>query len=97
MQASALGLTFLGILAVFALVAFLICRVDGLALFAPRSTKHIAGSARAYCTGRCRLANGHCPLTGSPEQAAHCPLWRFVDADQPTILHGSPFEHLRPT
>ena len=97
MQADVLGLTFLAILAVFALLAFLISRVEGLAMFAPRSSRRIAAPVGAFCTDRCRLANGQCPLSGSAEQAANCPLWRFVDADQPTTLHGNPFERLRAT
>ena len=95
MQADVLGFTVLAILAVFTIVAFLISRVEGLALFAPKSSRHMAASVGAFCTGRCRLANGQCPLTGSNEPAVNCPLWRFVDADRPSTLHGSPFEHLR--
>ena len=94
-QASALGLTLLALLSVFGLVGFVICRVDGLALFAPRRTKRVAGSADAFCAAACRLADGRCPLTESSERAGNCPLWRFVDADLPTSVHGSPFEHLR--
>ena len=95
MQAYELGFTFLAIVAVFALLAFLISRLEGLALFAPKSSGRIAEPVGAFCTHRCRLANGQCPLSGSAAQAADCPLWRFVDADQPTTLHGSPFEPLR--
>ncbi len=97
MQAGVLGLTLLAILGVFSVLAFVICRVEGLALFAPKSSKHLADPAGTFCTSRCRMANGHCPLTGSTEPAADCPLWRFVAADQPTRSYGSPFEHLRLT
>lgn len=97
MQAEALGFTLLAILAVFALLAFLVSRVEGLALFAPRSSIHMAASVGAFCTHRCRLPNGECPLSGSDEPAANCPLWQFVAADRPTRLHGSPFEAARTT
>ena len=97
MQADQLGVTLLALLALFGVVAFAVCRIEGLAPFAPKSTKRIAASAGAYCAGRCRTTDGHCPLTGSTEQAAQCPLWRFVDADLPTTLYGSPFEQLQAT
>jgi hypothetical protein len=96
MQAEALGFTLLAILAGFALLAFLISRVEGLALFAPRSSIHMAATVGAFCTDRCRLPNGECPLSGSVEPAANCPLWQFVADDRPTRLHGSPFESVRP-
>jgi len=90
-----LGVTLLAVLAVFVIFAFLVLRLDGVAFFAPKSTKRIVGSAQHYCTDQCRTVEGLCPLTGSAEKAENCPLWKFVDADMPTSLYGSPFEHVR--
>lgn len=90
-----LGITLLGLMALFAAFAFLVIKVEGLALFAPRSTGGISNSAAAYCTGTCRLNDGSCPMTGSSERALNCPLWKFVEADMPTSLYGDPFAHLR--
>lgn len=94
MDGTLLGSTLVPLLALVVIFAFVVSRIDGLALFAPKSTKGIAGSATAFCTGRCRMAEGRCPLTGSSERAQNCPLWRFVDEDVPTSLYGSPFEAL---
>jgi hypothetical protein len=79
-----------GIVAVFGGLAWLIATVDGLAFLAPASTGRIRGSADSFCSESCR-AEGNCPLTGSLERARDCPLWRFVEADVPTALRGSPF------
>lgn len=86
-----LGLTLLALLALFVVFAVIVCRVEGLAPFAPKSTKGIASSADVYCTEHCRLVDGRCPLTGSVQRALNCPLWKFVEADLPTSLYGSPF------
>ncbi len=67
---------------------FIVGRLEGLALLAPRSSKHIARSAEDFCTGDCRLEDGRCPMHVARED---CPLWRFVKADLPTQPHGSPF------
>ena len=80
----------IGVLAVFMVLAFLITRVDGLAFLAPRSTLRLQPSAQAFCTDRCR-EQGNCPLTGSEQAAANCPLFKYVGADTPTVLYGSPF------
>lgn len=90
-----LGTTLLGLIALFAAFAFLLMKVEGLALFAPRSTWGITNSAAAYCTGTCRLSDGRCPMTGTADRALNCPLWKFVEADVPTSLYGDPFAHLR--
>jgi hypothetical protein len=90
-----LGYTLLALLAVFIVFAFIFARAEGLTFFAPRSTRQIAGSAQAYCTGKCRLADGRCPLTDSMEPAVNCPLWRYIDEDMPTVLYGSPFSYLQ--
>ena len=81
-------------LAVFLILATFIARTDGLAFMAPKSTAGIRTSAASFCTDRCRV-DGLCPLSGTTEQAATCPLWGFVRADVPTALYGSPFESRR--
>jgi hypothetical protein len=94
MQSIDLGSTLMALLLVVVVFGMIFLWADGLALFAPKSTKRIAASAQGFCSGRCRLVDGRCPLSGSTEPAANCPLWRFVDADLPTAQYGSPFEHL---
>jgi hypothetical protein len=83
--------TLLGILALFGVLAFVIAKVDGLAFLAPKSTRGVIGSAATYCAEGCRRADGRCPLTGTTERALNCPLWKFVEADVPTRVYGSPF------
>lgn len=87
--------TLLAILALFGGLAFIIARVEGLAFLAPKSTGGLTNSAAEYCEHGCRLVDGRCPLTGSPERALNCPLWKFIEADVPTSQYGSPFEHLQ--
>lgn len=65
MDAALLGPTLIPLLALVVIFGLVVSRIDGLALFAPRRTKGIAGSATAFCSGRCRTADGRCPLTGS--------------------------------
>lgn len=77
-------------LAVFLVLAAFIARTDRLAFMAPKSTAGIRLSATNFCTDRCRVG-GICPLTGTAEQAATCPLWGFIRADVPTAVYGSPF------
>ena len=86
-----LGTTLLALLALFAVFAFILLKVEKLALFAPGGSGGIANSAAAYCADQCRLTDGRCPMTGSRERALNCPLWKFVEADVPTMLYGSPF------
>lgn len=81
----------LAITALFTLGVVLIARIEGLAFLAPRSTARLTSPAREFCHGSCRTAEGHCPLTGSATQALSCPLWKFIEADAPTTLYGSPF------
>lgn len=81
----------LGITALFVVLALVIARVDGLALLAPRSTQALRASAHGFCADRCR-ADGLCPLTGGAERGVDCPLWKYVAANVPTTLYGSPFE-----
>jgi hypothetical protein len=90
-----LGTTLLALIALFVVFAFILLKVEGLALFAPKSTAGVANSAAAYCADQCRLTDGRCPMTGSRERALNCPLWKFVEADVPTVLYGSPFAHLQ--
>ena len=90
-----LGTTLLLLLALFGVFAFILLKVEGLALFAPKSTGGVANSAAAYCADQCRLTDGRCPMTGSRERALNCPLWKFVEADLPTMLYGNPFAHLQ--
>ncbi len=90
-----LGTTLLALLALFGIFAFIVLKVEGLALFAPKSTGGITNSAAAYCAEGCRLTDGRCPLTNTPERALNCPLWKFIEADLPTSLYGNPFAHLQ--
>lgn len=89
--------TLLAILLLVAVFGFVVARVEGLALFAPKRTRQVAPSAQVFCADRCRTPDGRCPLTGTTGRAADCPLWKFVAADVPTSLYGNPFAHLRPT
>lgn len=80
----------LAILAVFLILATIFARADGLAFLAPDSTRGIRASATRYCTDQCRQ-NGICPMTGTTEKAADCPLFGYIRADVPTAVYGSPF------
>ena len=92
MDIASMVLALFGVIAVALVFGFVASRIEGLALFAPNSTRGVAGSAGRFCERGCRTADGRCPLTGTAERAADCPLWRFVGADVPTQLFGSPFE-----
>jgi hypothetical protein len=81
----------LAILAIFLILAMMFARFDGLAFLAPNTTRGIRLSATRFCTDQCRL-NGICPMTGSETQAADCALFKYVRADVPTTVYGSPFE-----
>jgi hypothetical protein len=81
----------IGIVALFLGLATWIARTEGLAFLAPKSTRAIRNSALTYCTDQCRVA-GQCPLTHSAERADSCPLFKYVAADVPTVVYGSPFE-----
>jgi hypothetical protein len=70
-----LGTTLLALLALFVVFAFILLKVEGLALFAPKSSGDITNAAAAYSTNQCRLTDGRCPMSGSPEGALNCPLW----------------------
>jgi hypothetical protein len=83
--------TLLAMLALFAVLAFVIAQVDGLAFLAPKRTGGLTNAAAEYCQRGCRSFDGRCPLTGSSEGALNCPLWKFIEADVPTSVYGSPF------
>jgi hypothetical protein len=81
----------LAILAIFLILATMFARFDGLAFLAPNSTRGIRMSATRFCTDQCR-SSGVCPMTGTGEKAVDCPLFKYVQADVPTAVYGSPFE-----
>ncbi len=91
MEPLTLTLTILGILAIFVILAAIIARVDGLTFLGPKSTRGMRMSAKLFCSDCCRV-DGKCPLTGSAEAAEACPLWKYIDADFPVVIYGSPFE-----
>lgn len=64
---------------------------EGLSFLAPKATMGLNGSAMHFCRTGCRTSTGDCPLTQSGVEAAECPLWKFINADVPTIRYGSPF------
>lgn len=80
---------------VFAGLTYLLLKADGLALFAPKRTRRMTRAAQGYCTDLCRTPDGRCPLVEVGDHRENCPLWRFVEADLPTIEYGSPFAELR--
>lgn len=84
----------LAIIAVFLFLAAIIARVDGLAFLAPASTRGIAASAEVFCAKHCRV-NQQCPLTQGSGRAPNCALFKYIAADLPTEIYGSPFESLR--
>jgi hypothetical protein len=88
-----MGPTLIAILALALVLGFILLRVEGLTLFGPKSTAGVTASAHAFCTDKCRLADGRCPMTGSEARALNCPLWKYVEADVPTIEYGSPFAY----
>ncbi len=87
--------TVLAILAIGIAMLVVASRIDGLALFAPKSTKRVAGSAHRFCTDQCKTVEGECPLAETLERPEDCPLWKFIEADVPTDVQGSPFAGLK--
>jgi len=81
----------IAVVAIFLGLIWLISRYEGLAFMAPGSTRGMRTSASAFCTDECRV-DGRCPITGRTERDESCPLWRYIDADVSTTVHGSPFE-----
>ena len=64
---------------------------EGLTFLGPKATMGLNGSAMHFCRTGCRTGSGDCPLTQSGVEAAECPLWKFINADLPTVRYGSPF------
>ena len=83
--------TILAVLAIAAIATIVVARVEGLGFLLPKSTRGLGTSAQGFCSGRCRHPDGFCPLSGSKEPSAACPLWNYVEADVRTTVYGSPF------
>jgi hypothetical protein len=88
--------TLLAIVALSSVLAFIIARVERRAFRAPKRTGGLTNSAAHYCMHGCRVVDSRCPLTGSAEGALNCPLWKFIEANLPTIQYGSSLEHPQP-
>ena len=86
--------TVLGIAGLFVLLAVVIARVEHRSFLAPSTSSGVKASVAHFCTSQCRV-EGSCPVTRTTEQWSECPLWKYVAADVPTEIHGSPFEHLQ--
>ena len=84
------SLAVLAIIIVAVVIGLFAIKLEGLALFAPKSTKHIRGTAQTFCLDHCRTPDGECPLGFEVED---CPLWQFVDEDLPSDSRVDP---LRP-
>ena len=85
-------LTVLAIMAIFLILALFISRLEGLAFFAPKSTKRVKGAGQSFCLDQCRTVDGDCPLEIGPES---CPMWQSIDADLPTDWRIDPFRQVR--
>ena len=77
--------------AIFAAGVTFVALSEGLTFLGPKATMGLNGSAEHFCRTNCRTSWGDCPLTQSNIQAAECPLWKFINADVPTVRYGSPF------
>lgn len=80
-----------GVLGLTGAFGLLVAKVEKLGFLQPRTTRGISASAQDFCTDRCRTAEGQCPLTHSAVAASDCPLWKYISADVPVAVHGSPF------
>lgn len=89
-----LPLPIIPIAVLFIALTYVLLRADGLALFAPKRTRRMTRAAQRFCTERC-AADGRCPLLEVGDQREICPLWRFIDANAPTIEYGNPFTELK--
>ena len=78
------------IVGIFAALAALVCWAEGLAIFAPRHTASLTGTAQHFCVDTCRLPDGSCPLAARGVARIECPLWAFVGARLPTNLRFEP-------
>ena len=81
-------LAVLAILAIFLILASFVCWLEGLTVFAPKSTQRLSGAAQTFCLDQCRTDEGECPLGIGPEP---CPMWRFIRADLRTDFRTDPF------
>ena len=81
----------LAIAALFLVGVAYIALSEGLTFLAPKTTMGLNASAMHFCKNGCRTRDGFCPLTESGVEGAHCPLWKFINADVPTVRYGSPF------
>ncbi len=89
-------LTILAILGLAVTLILVASRMDGLALFAPKSTDRIRGTAQRFCLDHCRRPDGRCPLTLGNLEPEDCPLWKFVAAGLPTDLRLNRLEPVGP-
>ncbi len=89
-------LTILAILGLAVTLILVASRMDGLALFAPKSTDRIRGTAQRFCLDHCRMPDGRCPLTLGNLEPEDCPLWKFVAAGLPTDLRLNRLEPVGP-
>ena len=81
-------LTVLAILAIFIALATFMSRLEGLTIFAPKSTRWMKGAAQEFCLDRCRTPAGECPLELKPHA---CPMWQLIGADLRTDQRPDPF------
>ncbi len=89
-------LTILAIVALAVVLMLIASRMDGLALFAPKSTDRMRGSAQRFCLDQCRMPDGRCPLTVGNLEPEDCPLWKFVAAGLPTDMRLNRLEPVGP-
>lgn len=89
-------LTILAILGLAVTLILVASRMDGLALFAPKSTDRMRGTAQGFCLDHCRMPDGRCPLTLGNLEPEDCPLWKFVAAGLPTDLRLNRLEPVGP-
>ena len=90
------SLTILAIVALAVVVLLIATRVEGLALFAPKTTSRMRGSAQRFCLDQCKLPDGRCPLSLGNLVPEDCPLWKFVAAALPTDLRLNRLEPVGP-
>ena len=88
--------TILAIVALAVILLLIATRIEGLALFAPKSTHGVRGSAQRFCLDQCKLPDGRCPLSVGNLEPEDCPLWKFVAAGLPTDLRLNRLEPVGP-
>lgn len=89
-------LTILAIVALAVILMLIASRVEGLALFAPKRTDRMRGSAQRFCLDQCKMPDGRCPLTVGNLEPEDCPLWKFVAAGLPTDMRLNRLEPVGP-